>query len=292
MVIPALAILPVALSCEGPPKEAEGRITFVIGGLGASPRNVTVRSATVEGSMDGVAFLDELSVEASVKEFSGGTATIEALFPPSHSKTYTLFYGDVPIVSEHDVDLQEGGNHIISRPALSGNAPFGTRGMYKGREAVRVDLDSRKYVVATMNEGARSEEDFGEGYWTFENALARFSSGTQGCDAVGVWRLPTLEEVNSFVNFPNSSTYRIAVPGRQFSDKDGYDPTSLFFPFAGYVSGGMLGYGGTRGYFWSSQGEGTVEAHYLTFNVGYCNVYITGRNYALSVRLFCALPGE
>ena len=174
---------------------------------------------------------------------------------------------------------------------LSASDPVGTRGQYKGREAVRVDLDGRKYVIATRNEGAESETDYGE-YYKFDEAVKHFSAGMEGYSASGVWRLPTEDELWSLTGLANSWATRSGVEGMSFPMASGM---VLFFPAAGIVCGFVdycLRFFGGTGYYWSSM---TCDMHYA-YNFGFYNdfryVYKSKKTFGLSVRLFCALPQE
>ena len=169
--------------------------------------------------------------------------------------------------------------------------PAGTKGVYNGREAIRIDLNGKKYVVATTNEGAKNETDYGD-HFTFDEALEKFSAGKEGYDAEGVWRLPTLDELVSFASLANLWITRSGVNGRSFTVAEG---KTLFLPAAGdfWDNDGALYAQGKGGRYRSSTLDDSGGAHSLNFGSDYLNRCVWRlRIDGLSVRLFCALPSE
>ena len=112
--------------------------------------------------------------------------------------------------------------HKLAHPEINEDSPVGSRGIFRGQEAVVVDFGEGfgKYAVATKNVGADKPCDFGTKYPSSDLPV-----GTNG------WHVPTKEELDALIanNTQTSWTAFNGVPGRQFS----IDGTQLFFPAAG-----------------------------------------------------------
>ena len=296
-------------------------ITFIIGGLEADAAYANVKVSSVTTTVDSEKKFttfndsaeDAVHITGSVSADDSGTATVAVAFKPgATARTYTLFIGDVPTVSLSNKSYIAGTSYRVNRPTLSAADPAGTKGMYNGREAMRVDLDvdedgnKEPYVVATMNESARTEEDYGpynsgtniaDYTYTYAEALKNFTDGSEdGADdykASGVWRLPTKDELASFAKLTNSLATQNEVKGKLFTVVTG---KTLFLPAAGYTSSGYPGLQGNYGQYWSStlsgpMYEGQSDCLYFgEYDKDNCNVGSYFRTFGLSVRLFCALP--
>ena len=277
-------------------------ITFIIGGLVANKTydNVKVSSVTttVDSEKKYTTFNDSaedaVHITGSVSADDSGTVTVAVAFKPgATARTYTLFIDDVPTVSLSNKSYSAGMSYRVNRPTLTKDDPVGTRGMYNGREAMRVNFDIsgygdiKPYVVATMNVGARTEEDYGP-YYTFSGAREAFSNYEYNYDASNVWRLPIKKELERFAGLSNSWTTQNGVAGRLFTvatDK------ALFLPAAGYVNSGYNSYQGAQGYYFSSSRSGT-SPYCLYFVQSGSEVYAPSSGLSHSVRLFCALSSE
>jgi len=96
------------------------------------------------------------------------------------------------------------------------------------------------------------------------------------------WRVPTLAEQQSLLNYSSFWGELNGVSGRFFGNGD----QRVFFPAAGYRSNseGTLYGVGDEGYYWSATSYSNC-AHYMEFFNGYAGIYYYFyRSYGLSVR--------
>jgi len=98
------------------------------------------------------------------------------------------------------------------------------------------------------------------------------------------WRVPTLAELESLVNVDSKWTTLNGVNGRSI----GSGKPALFLPVAGHRSyyDGMLSYGSTSGFYWSSGTNGS-NAYYLLFHAGGAFEVANGGGRAMGFSVRC-----
>lgn len=98
------------------------------------------------------------------------------------------------------------------------------------------------------------------------------------------WKMPTMEQFKELVDNCESDMATLnGYLGRRFTSK--INGNSIFMPFAGYISGTGLYYGGSLGYYWSS----SLHSQTLGYDLGFgsSGVYpalSSSRFYGFSVR--------
>lgn len=128
----------------------------------------------------------------------------------------------------------------IDKP-LTWDSPEGARGVLDGRECVVVDLggNAGKVAVATMNIGAKNEEDAGP-FYTWSDAILAQNRGDWGLG----WHMPYEEEImsdQSTNDIQNDvATYHIS------------ETSELKFRLAGRYMDGYWDYIGSEASFWGS----------------------------------------
>ena len=175
---------------------------------------------------------------------------------------------------------------------------------------------------ATMNVGAKTEEDYGHYYmWgsitpnTLDEcnwANTPFNNGATSYDATyfnsvkdtvipnkvlakeydvaaqimgGDWRMPTKNECQELYKNTTQSWVTIkGVNGKKFTSKT--DTTKyIFIPAAGYYYNGSVSEVGNNGYIWSSTISSPYsKARFLRFRSSTCGASTTERCYGMSVR--------
>ena len=175
---------------------------------------------------------------------------------------------------------------------------------------------------ATMNVGAKTEEDYGHYYmwgsitpntpdecnWAntpFNNGAASYDTTYFNSvkDTVipnkvlakeydvavqimgGDWRMPTKDECQELYKNTTQSWVTIkGVNGKKFTSKT--DTTKyIFIPAAGYYYNGLVSEVGNNGYIWSSTISSPYNnARFLKFKATTCSASTTERCYGMSVR--------
>ena len=175
---------------------------------------------------------------------------------------------------------------------------------------------------ATMNVGAKTEEDYGHYYmWGSITpntpdecnwANTPFNNGTTSYDTTyfnsvkdtvipnkvlakeydvaaqimgGDWRMPTKNECQELYKNTTQSWVTIkGVNGKKFTSKT--DTTKyIFIPAAGYYYNGLVSEVGNNGYIWSSTISSPYNnARFLKFKATTCSASTTERCYGMSVR--------
>ena len=175
---------------------------------------------------------------------------------------------------------------------------------------------------ATMNVGAKTEEDYGHYYmWGSITpntpdecnwANTPFNNGTTSYDTTyfnsvkdtvipnkvlakeydvaaqimgGDWRMPTKNECQELYKNTTQSWVTIkGVNGKKFTSKT--DTTKyIFIPAAGYYYNGLVSEVGNNGYIWSSTISSPYNnARFLKFRATTCSASTTERCYGMSVR--------
>ena len=178
---------------------------------------------------------------------------------------------------------------------------------------------------ATMNVGAKTEEDYGHYYmWGSITpntpdecnwANTPFNNGATSYDTTyfnsvkdtvipnkvlakeydvaaqimgGDWRMPTKDECQELYKNTTQSWVTIkGVNGKKFTSKT--DTTKyIFIPAAGYYYNGSVSKVGNNGYIWSSTISSPYNnARFLKFKATTCSASTTERCYGMSVRGVC-----
>ena len=178
---------------------------------------------------------------------------------------------------------------------------------------------------ATMNVGAKTEEDYGHYYmWGSITpntpdecnwANTPFNNGATSYDTTyfnsvkdtvipnkvlakeydvavqimgGDWRMPTKDECQELYKNTTQSWVTInGVNGRKFTSKTDTSKY-IFIPAAGYYYNGSVSEVGTYGYIWSSTISSPYsKARFLRFRSSTCGASTTERCYGMSVRGVC-----
>lgn len=96
------------------------------------------------------------------------------------------------------------------------------------------------------------------------------------------WKMPTKAQFDELLANTTDEWAAInGINGRKFTASNG---NYIFFPAAGYVSGGSVVGRGSNGYFWSRSFNSSSNAWRLNFNSSVRNVNTYGRYNGLSVR--------
>ena len=96
------------------------------------------------------------------------------------------------------------------------------------------------------------------------------------------WKMPTKAQFDELLaNTTDEWTAINWINGRKFTASNG---KYIFFPAAGYVNGGSLGYRGSYGVYWSRSFSSSSLAWTLFFNSSGRSVDADNRHYGFSVR--------
>ncbi len=256
-------------------------LNYSIGGLSADTEysmNVTMASTEVDATTCVTTFTDEVVIPGKVTTDADGYAYFAVGISPRLNATYTFFIGTDAKVSLSNRTLSAGSIYNVSRPSLTSSDAVGTIGMYDGREAMVAEVLGTKYVIATMNDGARTVEDFG-------------TYAGHGESLPGAWQVPTVYELeDAFLNKKGEWTTQNSVRGCRWTiatDK------TIFLPAAGRAYHELPDNQGYWGCYLSSTDPFPAETNFYQFGE-YDNTmdkFVWGSdNYSFSIRPFCELP--
>ncbi len=193
---------------------------------------------------------------------------------------------------------------VVAAINVQSNIDLTSGGVY---ESVDLGLPSGT-LWAKYNVGATSETDYGDLFaWgatepyrlngttpidNTDNYASSYANKIQhdlypNEDAATVqwgkgWKMPTKAQFDELLaNTTDEWTAISGINGRKFTASNG---KYIFFPAAGYVSGGSLGDRGSNGGFWSRSFSSSSYAWRLNFRSSGRDVIASNRYYGFSVR--------
>ncbi|MCQ2336986.1 MAG: hypothetical protein MJ010_07405 [Paludibacteraceae bacterium] len=140
---------------------------------------------------------------------------------------------------------------------------------------------------AEYNVGATSVGEYG-GYYAWGGSQSKVDDHNTGSDPLtgdsdtatklwgSNWRMPSEAELdalldNCTVAWKSASESGYNVAGKLYRGNGDYSGNSVFFPAAGYCSGGEVYYAGSDGFYWTSIPNG-INAYTLDFTSSYQSV--------------------
>ncbi len=105
-------------------------------------------------------------------------------------------------------------------------------------------------------------------WYTATAGTAPSGGDTSGSICPKKWKLPAYSGIGSFQSINNSHSGSWTAVNGKNGRNFGYNSDNAFFPAAGYVGNGSLGYATSSGLYWSRRSRDSCSIYYMNFSSG------------------------